>query len=463
MARELKIAIDPHRLPEIQADPEKLRILVKCAQVGGFREFLKYWYFRNQNTGEVILLGDVLWSGQEKFVASVASEPKLYALKARKLGYTTIECAWDAYVARFRDQNARVHLFSRRQASANELLEAVKFGLDRLPPWMRLPYTMNKTDEMRMDAGVDDERIIKAYPADEDTAVEATCSHGHVDEWARMGNPRRVWQAIEPSMAGSCHIITTGMGPANFTATFWRKTIAGDSGFKDFFMSALERADRDAAWLEQKRLSMEEKEFRQEYAMTWKDALFGGGEFVFTTKSLDQAQIDTLGPQLPDPERKYIKAWDVGRHNDAAVGVVLDVTEDVVDVVHYVRLRGVPYPELQRRIEAVHEAYPGLTVIEKNSAGEAVAENLELPDHEVELFNTSAVSKSRILKGLVIAFQKEVLKYRGDVWTQLDAELRGYQIPDDQIVQDSVMALAIGYDYVGKVHLRGRAGRIMAW
>lgn len=460
---ELKIAINPRFMHEVQKDPEKLRILVACARPGGFREFLNHWHFRNQNTGEVAVLGEILWSGQEKFVAAVENEEKLYALKARKLGYTTIECAWDAYVARFGVPNARVHCFSRRQASANELLEAVKFGLDRLPEWMRLPYSMSKTDELRLYADADDERIVKAYPADEDTAVEATCNHGHVDEWARMGNPRRVWQAIEPSMAGSCHIITTGMGPANFPASFWRKTIAGDSGFKDFFMSALERADRDQKWLEQKRLSMEEKEFRQEYAMTWKDALFGGGDFVFTTKILDAAQVDTLGPQLPQDDHKYIKAWDVGRHNDAAVGIVLDVTDDVVDVVHYVRLRGVPYPELQRRIEAVHEMYPGFTVIEKNSAGEAVAENLEIPEHEVQLFNTSPVSKSRILKGLVIAFQKEVLKYRGDVWTQLDAELRGYQIPDDQIVQDSVMALAIGYDYVGKVHLRGRAGRIMTW
>lgn len=460
---ELRIPIDPQYVKEVQDDPEKLATLVRCASPGGFREFLDHWYFRNQNTGEVACLGKIMWSGQEKFVSAVESTPKMYALKARKLGYTTIECAWDAYIARFGVQNARVHLFSRRQASAVELLEAVTFGLERLPKYMRLPKTMAKADEVRLNAGPDDERIIKAYPADEDTAVEATCNHGHVDEWARMGNPRRVWQAIEPSMAGSCHIITTGMGPANFPASFWRKTMAGDSGFKDFFMSALERADRDEKWLHEKRLSMEEKEFRQEYAMTWQDALFGGGEFVFNSMLLDKAHTDAYGPQLPTPGRQYVKAWDVGRHADAAVGVVLDVTEDVVDVVHYVRLRGVPYPELQRRIEDIHRIYPGLTVLEKNAAGEAVMENLDLPQHEVEGFTTSPVSKARILKGLVIAFQKEVLKYSGDAWQQLDAELRGYQIPDNQIVQDSVMALAIGYDYVGKTHLRGRTGRIMTW
>ncbi len=134
-----------------------------------------------------------------------------------------------------------------------------------------------------------------------------------------------------------------------------------------------------------------------------------------------------------------------------------------MDVVHYVRYRGIPYPELQRRIEMTHETYPGLTAIEKNSAGEAVMENLNLPEHEVVGFVTSGPSKARILAGLVVAFQKQILKYSPDAWPQLDAELRGYQIPDDQIVQDSVMSIAIAYDYVSSSHLKGRVRRIVTW
>ncbi len=292
---ELTIAVDPRFVGAIQADEAKLDALIACAE--SFREFLNYWHFRDQRTGDISVLGEVLWSGQDKFVEAVPVTDKLYALKARKLGYTTIECAYDAWVARFRDKNARVHLFSRRQSSANELLEAVMFGLTRLPDWMRLPKSKDTKDEVRLYAGPDDERIIKSYPADEDTSVEATCNHGHVDEWARMGNPRRVWQAVEPSMAGTCHIITTGMGPANFTASFWRKSMAGDTGFLAFFVPALERADRDMAWLEQKRLSMEEREFRQEYAMDWQDALFGGGEFVFSSGCL-RAAATQAWPQV---------------------------------------------------------------------------------------------------------------------------------------------------------------------
>ena len=137
----------------------------------------------------------------------------VYFLKARKLGETTIACAYDAWVMRFRDANARVHLFSRRDDAAMELLAAVRVGLERVPTWLQLPVMRATSSVYELSAGKDDRRLAKAYPADRETAVESSCTHGHVDEWARMGNPRKVWQAIEPTMAGSCHIVTTGLGP----------------------------------------------------------------------------------------------------------------------------------------------------------------------------------------------------------------------------------------------------------
>ena len=87
---------------------------------------------------------------------------------------------------------------------------------------------------------------------------------------------------------------------------------------------------------------------------------------------------------------------------------MLDVTEDVHDVVAYRRLRGVSYPEIQREIELMHKAYPGLTVIEDNAAGEAVRENLNLPQHQVLGFRTTASSKARVIEQLRIAVQNWV-------------------------------------------------------
>src|SRR6185503_17171369 len=392
---------------EVMGDPKKQEEMAKCAE--SFRHFLKYWRFLDQEHGEVKILGDVLWSGQMSFVDAFENQEWLYALKARKLGYTTIECAFDGWVLRFRDVNARVHLFSRRQDAAGELLAAVKFGIRGMPKWMRLDEGESNQSTLELitpaypcfhctpqgeaigrgcekcayEGTIEDRRVAVAYPADEETAVEATCTHGHVDEWARMRNPKQVWQSIEPSMAGSCHIITTGRGPTNFSSSYWRKTLSGDTKFHGHFVHALNRPDRDQAWLEAKKAGMTLMAFKQEYAMTWQDALFGGGDFVFTSAEVDIAVTDFKGPIYFTEHRKYVEAWDIGRHADAAVGVILDVTDQILDVVNYFRFRETPYPDLQDRIATVHTHYTGFLVIEKNSAGEAVIENL-VAHHDID-------------------------------------------------------------------------------
>jgi len=451
---------------EVRHDPAKIGAVQRIMHpTAGFRVFLNYWRFRDQESGEIRMLGDVLWQGQEEFIRHVAVDRFMFALKARKLGFTTIEQAFDGYCSRWRwgAANSRVHLFSRRADAADELLEAVVFGLDGLPAWMQLPKVKATQSEVRYQAEEHDIRILKAYPADEETAVEATCNHGHVDEWARMGNPRKVWQAIEPSMAGTAHIITTGLGPNNYSSDFYKAAIAGENVFVPVFIGALNRPDRDANWLAEKMRTMPELERKHEYPMAWEEALYGGADLMFEGM-LDAATRDAYGPQLPKPGHRYVKAWDIGRHKDAAVCVVLDITGDVIDVVHYVRLRRQPYPVIQARIEAVHAAYPGLTVIEKNAAGEAVAENLNMrPGQDYELFFTSQPSKARILQGTRRGFMEQVLKYSAKAWPQLDSELKAYMLPDDRLVQDSVMALAIGYEHIGHEPPKGRIGRIQRW
>lgn len=457
---DLRIPIDPAALSTLRADPSKIQVLAECGE--SFRRFLDFWHFVDQETGEVRVLGGSLWSGQLEFIGAAELEQRVFYLKARKLGFSTLECAFDGWVMRFRDLNARVHLFSRRDDAAVELLSSVRFGLERLPEWMRLPAEQDTTHVYSLRAGPDDRRMAKAYPADEDTAVEATCTHGHVDEWARMRNPRRVWQAIEPSMAGSCHFVTTGMGPTNYTSRFWRKSVAEETGVLPFFVDALKRPGRDEEWLRRKWMNMPAQDARKEYPMVPEDALSGEGDHFFEGEELDRAAEETLGPSTGIDGRTYVKAWDIGRHRDAAVGTVLDVTDAVVDLVRYERYRELPYPALQRMIEEVHRAYDGPTVIELNSAGEAVKENLDLPEDEVIGFTTTGKSKPRILAGLKIGFQKELVRYDARTWSQLDVELRDYKIPDEHVVQDSVMSLAIGYAHAGEAR-RGsrRRGRIL--
>lgn len=456
-----------------------------------FRYFLNFWLFVDQDTGYVRNLGTGqylkagvwhdsewgggLWEGQEEFVEITKKHDWIYYLKARQLGETTIECAYDAWVARFRDggHNARVHIFSKREVDAQDFLGRAKFGLDNLPDRLKLPTGKSNNTEHELIAGPLDKRVIQAYPADNDTARGMTCNHAHIDEWAFMGKPNKVWQSIEPSAAGTVHFITTGQGPQNDTSFFWKKVLAGDvtdrRGNKVYacFIGALNRPDRSPAWLRQKKLSMADDDaFNKEYPMKWEDALSGGGEFVFKSKEIDAAGRDFRGIMtahegklLPKQPRRYVKAWDIGRHKDAAVGIVLDITEDVFDVVHYVRLREQTYPMIQREIKIVHEMFPGMTYIEDNAAGEAVRENLDIPESQVEGFKTTPSSKARILTQLRLMLQNWLIRWDPDACHQLDVEMRGYQLPDDNVVQDSVMTLAIGVDCASRV--TSSTGKVM--
>jgi hypothetical protein len=454
---EISVAV-----PEgVALTPEQAQELGQCAL--SFRHFLKHWRFINLETGQITVLGEHLWDGQLQVVEAMENVPKFYNLKARKLGVTTLACAFDGWRLRFGPANGRVHLFSRREDAAKELLEQVYYGLKNLPEWMRLPAKATAY-QVKFNVGPDDERTLKSYPASEETAVEASCIHGHVDEWARMKNPEAVWQAIEPSMAGTCHLITTGRGPENFTARFWRRSDAGETEFVPIFVSALNRPDRDADWLKRKKAGMTEQAFRQEFPMDAEDAMFAGGSLVFQGRDVEAAGLGQ-GPTPPEDGHRYIKAWDIGRHRDAAVGVVLDTTVEPMQVVEYVRLRGVPYPSLQGTIERLHKRYPGTTFIEQNGPGEAVYENVNIPEGEKQLFKTTQQSKWRIIEGLQLALESRSIRWDPVAWPQLDSEIRTYQVPDQGIVQDSVMALAIGVDGLNtQVRApRGRVGAPLKW
>ena len=461
LAGERTTVLVPEALGALQ-EQEACELLVRLGSADpaeAFRAFLSLWRFRAQETMDIRLLGEGLWPAQELLIEEIASHPHVYALKARKLGHSTIACAYDAFVLRFRDQNARVHLFSRGERAALELLTAVRFGLDRLPSWLRLPAVRTTMREVEYDAGRNDRRLVVCYPTTDAVAVEATATHSHIDEWSDMPRPDVVYQSLEPTFtAPGCTslIVTTGAGPANPSADYWRRCLAGDGLHRPLFIPATARPDRGEAWLAEKKRTMLPSAFQTEYALTWQDAIAGTNEFVFSPKDIDAAGIDFYGLGPAKPRHKYVKAWDIGQARDATVGICLDVTEEPNDVVAYVRLRGRPYPVIQAAIEQMHRTYPGLTVIEKNAMGAAVLENLHIAEHELEGFTTTAQSKARIIQNLAVQLQSWLIRYDPKACAQLDAELRGYQEPDTHCVQDSVIALAIALEHAARAQTQGR-------
>jgi hypothetical protein len=111
---------------------------------------------------------------------------------------------------------------------------------------------------------------------------------------------------------------------------------------------------------------------------------------------------------------------------------------------------------LRRRsppLASLHRSYPGPTVVEANSIGKAVIENLRLPEGEVIEYTTTKSSKQQMLTALELHLQQRTLKIRRD-FDQLLSELVAYRDPEGSLVQDSVIALGIAVVNADFAHAR---------
>lgn len=254
----------------------------------------------------------------------MARERWIFALKAGKLGFTELECAFDGWVARFGRPNARVHLFSRDAAAAQDLLGYVRFGLTHLPEWMQLPLFADSSGgdtarSLKLRAGPDDVRIVISYAAGPNVAIDQTATHSHVDELAHMAFAERTWGALSTAVApdGSCHIVTRGAGDADYVPTLWAAAESGESKLVPFFAAWHQRPDRDRAWREQEG-SMLVIEALLHYAPeTPEDALAGDGTATYIPAEVwDRCADPSLPPLLPGDRTAIVLGIDAAVTGD---------------------------------------------------------------------------------------------------------------------------------------------------
>jgi hypothetical protein len=109
-------------------------------------------------------------------------------------------------------------------------------------------------------------------------------------------------------------------------------------------------------------------------------------EPYFSKEVVEDAQHQALPPSPARRGDHYVKAWDVGR-KDASVCVVLRAPSreepPIWHVVQYERLVGQDFPAIQAEMEKMHREYAGPTVIEDNSIGLPILQNLHLPAAEL--------------------------------------------------------------------------------
>ena len=426
--------------------------------------WLEVWPFVDE-AGRTRTLAEVLWEGQRRFLEALLDERHVLSIKARKVGLSTLVCAHAAWTARVRDVNASTHLLSYGADAAQELLRSLRQGFKRLPAFLQLPLERETSTVLCFAAGSSDRRSLKAFPATPNSSIEATSTHLVLDEWAHTFDPEAVWAAVEPTLAprATSALITTARSPGDFVHDYYLRSEAGQTRHAPVFVSALERPDRSTAWLEEKRRQEGKVCSLRNYPLTAAEAFASASEPYFAPEVLEAAQ-ENARPRSPARKGdRYLKAWDVGR-KDASVCVVLRApSRDEVQVLHvagYRRLVGQDFLTIQREIKAMHAAYPGPTVIEANSIGGPIIQNLRLPSSQVIEHTTTKTSKQAMLTAIELQLQKGTLKIHSD-FDQLLAELADYREPDGSIIQDSVMALGFAVANAEHASAHGSSGRII--
>jgi hypothetical protein len=226
---------------------------------------------------------------------------------------------------------------------------------------------------------------------------------------------------------------------------YYVRSEAGETRHTPVFVSALERPDRSLAWLDRKRRQEGKVRSMRNYPLSVEEAFADVSEPYFAAELVAASQHEALPPSPERRGERYLKAWDVGR-KDASVCVVLRApSRDEVQewhVVGYQRLLGQDFPAIQRAIERMHADYPGPSVIEDNSIGLAIIQNLRLPETAVIARTTTEASKHAMLTEIEFLLQDRTLKIHRD-FDQLLTELANYRLPDQSITQDSVVALGL--------------------
>lgn len=252
-----------------------------------FREFLPLWQFLDRDTGEKASF-ETLWEGQEEFLSVIEGHEWIFALKAGKLGFTELSCAYAAWRAVGNQKNARIHVFSRSCEASTENLRHIEYGLLKLPEWIQPTFLKDEAGGKTMsrlswNVGPDDKRTIVCYAAGPNVSVDQSAHHALVDELARMPQPQRTWSAIYTTIPenGTCHVVTRGKGEDNYAATLWKQAKAGTSRFYPLFQPYTARPGRDHVWYEQQTAELVTQELKHFAPEKEEDALAGDDQNEF--------------------------------------------------------------------------------------------------------------------------------------------------------------------------------------
>jgi len=267
-----------------------------------------------------------------------------------------------------------------------------------------------------------------------------------MDECAFM--QREAWtEAIRPALSdrqGKVLFISTPKG-RNWLWEIYRRGVSGEEGWQSWTFPTANNPYIAKEEIEAAKRDLPEMIFRQEYLAEFIDD--AGGVF----RRVQEAAV--LEPKEYEEGKQYIAGVDVAASVDFTVVSVLDAESK--DQVYLDRFNRVDYPVLIDRLEAVYHRYHMTSmVVESNSIGRPVIDELVIRGLNIIPFTTTSATKQSIIQNLQAAFENGQIRILNNpvlIGELLSFESKrnasggfSYSAPDG-MNDDCVMSLAIAW------------------
>ena len=225
------------------------------------------------------------------------------------------------------------------------------------------------------------------------------------DECAMVGNLMDIWNAVlRPTLVdlkGDAYFKSTPKGRNGFWQLFTLGQDPQNAEWKSWQFPTSANPTIPASEIEAMKTTMPEMIYRQEILAEFVDDQ--GGVF----RRVQEAAV--LQPREPERGRQYVAGVDVASSVDFTVVSVLDAESK--EMVYMDRFNRVDYPVLIDRLEAVYNRYRLTSmVVESNSIGRPVIDELVTRGLNIVPFTTTSATKQAIIQSLQAAFENGLIR-----------------------------------------------------
>ena len=354
---------------------------------------------------------------QKDFLLNLNKNPWTYVLKARQIGITTTTAAYFFQQALF-NPNFKVAVLAHTRDAAASIFEIYKRFYDCLPPFLRFKTEASNKYELKFFHG----GLIRVGSASSQSFRGSTYNGIHCSEFAFWDDIEStiasIFQTATPNAAIVLETTANGINEAN---KLWHN----ETGFSKIFFSWMDNPSYvsnkkpgslnnfEATYAKEYNLTKKQTNwfiqtlktkcagnidtFHQEYPAEADIAFITSGKPFFQTVYA-QVQNDTKGwitYKKPIKYRTYALGVDVASgtpNGDYSAAVLLDVTnkkQTIMIATYYDRVSLKNYSEALRTII---KQYDPLVVIESNSYGQAIIEDLQ-SDGNISMYRRTSYDK----------------------------------------------------------------------